>query len=428
MRRFSEKLFSKVLPLILLIHLTPAFAQDDPMDQTFSIEMVGAEIVDVVRLIGDQAGLNVIAGDGVTGTVTADFDGVTVRDALYAILKAHGYSFAIQGKIIIVKPADKKMIGELETLILKLNYINSDNLITPLKTVLSPDVGKIEPFTRIIARGGEAKSGLSNVVLITDVRENIPQIRKLIEELDVPIASINVSVKFIETNLDTTDNRGVDWSPSPITLGDATQSLAGEGIPLGWSNMTVATLNPKQLTDALNFLQGTGRSRLLSSPQITTLDNQQAKFETVTTVLIERLQFQQGSTGQSGVQPGGVGTTAITGLDEKDIGITLTVTPRVNDGNKITMIVKTTVEALLSSAEIDTDRPKTTKRTIDTQIPVNNGETAIIGGLISENLIESTAKVPILGDIPLIGFLFRSKTLKTEQRELLIFITPNIVG
>ncbi len=425
MKIFSHILLKMVFPLFLLTHSGMALAQDDPLDQTFSIEMSGADLVEILHLIADQAGLNVIAGPDVKGTVTADFDGVTVRDALDAILKANGFSYALQGNIIIVKPQDKEMVGELETLIQKLSFINSEDLRIPLSTVLSTR-GSMEAFTRVISRGGEATAGLSNVVLIRDVRENIPIIKKFIEDLDVPIASINVAVKFIETTLDTTSERGIDWSPSPIRLGKDSQGLGGAGIPLGWSSMTVATLNPSQLTEALNFLQGTGRSKLLSSPQITTLDNQQAKFETVTTVLIERLQFQQGLAGQTGT-PGTIGTTAISGLDEKDIGITLTVTPRVNEDNLITMIVQTTVEALLSSAEIETDRPKTTKRSVDTQINVKNGETAIIGGLISENLIESITKVPILGDIPLLGSLFRSTTMKTEQRELLIFITPNII-
>lgn len=418
MRSFSCTLLKMVLPLLLLIHSGATVAQDDPLDQTFSIEMSGADLVEILHLIADQAGLNVIAGPDVMGTVTADLDGVTVRDALNAILKANGFSYALQGNIIIVKPHDKEMVGELETLIQKLSFINSEDLRTPLSTILTTR-GSMEAFTRVIARGGAEIAGLSNVVLIRDVRENIPIIKKFIEELDVPVASINVAVKFIETTLDTTLERGINWSPSSIRLGE------GLGIPLGWSNMTVATLNPSQLTEALNFLQGTGRSKLLSSPQITTLDNQQAKFETVTTVLIERL-FLQGLAGQTGT-PGTIGTTAISDLDEKDIGITLTVTPRVNEGNMITLIVKTKVEALLSSAEIETDRPKTTRRSIETQIIVKNGETAIIGGLISENLIESINKVPILGDIPLLGFFFRSTNMKTEQRELLIFITPNIV-
>ncbi|MBT6631908.1 MAG: type II secretion system protein GspD, partial [Candidatus Marinimicrobia bacterium] len=101
--------------------------------------------------------------------------------------------------------------------------------------------------------------------------------------------------------------------------------------------------------------------------------------------------------------------------------------PRVNEGNKITLVVNTTVEALLSAAEVSTDKPRSTKRTVKTQVTVNNGDTVIIGGLIAENTIENLKFVPILNSIPLIGKLFQSTSIVKEQRELLIFITPNIV-
>ena len=91
------------------------------------------------------------------------------------------------------------------------------------------------------------------------------------------------------------------------------------------------------------------------------------------------------------------------------------------------MLVDAQVEALLSAAEIDTDKPRSTKRTVKTQVTVDNGNTAIIGGLIAENTRESKKFVPILSSIPLIGRLFKSTTIEKEQRELLIFITPTIV-
>ena len=91
------------------------------------------------------------------------------------------------------------------------------------------------------------------------------------------------------------------------------------------------------------------------------------------------------------------------------------------------MLVDAQVEALLSAAEIDTEKPRSTKRTVKTQVTVVNGNTAIIGGLIAENTLESKKFVPILSSIPLFGNLFKSSTIEKEQRELLIFITPTIV-
>ena len=103
------------------------------------------------------------------------------------------------------------------------------------------------------------------------------------------------------------------------------------------------------------------------------------------------------------------------------------MTPRINEGSKITLLVDATVEALLSAAEINTDKPRSTKRTVKTQVTVRDGDTVIIGGLIAENVLENKKFVPILSAIPFLGQMFQSTSIEKEQRELLIFITPTII-
>ena len=115
-------------------------------------------------------------------------------------------------------------------------------------------------------------------------------------------------------------------------------------------------------------------------------------------------------------------------ITEKDVGINLTVTPRINDESRITLVVDASVEALLSAAEVSTDKPRSTRRTVRTQVTVNDGDTVIIGGLIAENTIENKKFIPVLSTLPFLGRMFQSTTIDKEQRELLIFITPNVVG
>ena len=124
----------------------------------------------------------------------------------------------------------------------------------------------------------------------------------------------------------------------------------------------------------------------------------------------------------------GVSNYNLNQITEKDVGIDLRVTPRINDQSRITLLVNASVEALLSAAEVLTDKPRSTKRTVRTQVTVNDGDTVIIGGLIAENVIENRKYIPVLSNIPFIGKLFQSTSVDKEQRELLIFITPNIVG
>jgi general secretion pathway protein D len=195
----------------------------------------------------------------------------------------------------------------------------------------------------------------------------------------------------------------------------------------------VGTLNPTQLVSALRIMQARGNSKLLSSPQVTTMDNHQAETEVVTTVYIEGMTNQSNQSNQStGITPQlnnfNSGFINLNTVQEKDIGIKLQVTPRINEGDRITLVVNATVEALLSAAEVSTDKPRSTKRTVRTQVTVDNGSTAIIGGLIAENVIENIKFIPILSAIPIIGKLFQSTSTEIEQRELLIFITPTVVN
>ena len=136
------------------------------------------------------------------------------------------------------------------------------------------------------------------------------------------------------------------------------------------------------------------------------------------------------SSTNSGANTGGYTniTSSSRQVTEKDVGIDLQVTPRINDENRITLLVNASVEALLSSAEVMTDKPRSTKRTVRTQVTVNAGDTVIIGGLIAENAIENRKFIPVLSELPFIGRIFRSTSIDKEQRELLIFITPNVVG
>jgi len=187
-------------------------------------------------------------------------------------------------------------------------------------------------------------------------------------------------------------------------------------------------------------MEAEGRSKLLSSPSVTTLDNHEATTTVTTTVYIEgqvnQQQQQYGQREQSAsiYQQGSQGTTNPYGLynpnqiTEKSIGIQLSVTPRINHINKITLIVNASVEALLGAAEVSTDKPRSTTREVKTQVTVNDGDTVILGGLIAENTIENIKYVPILSSLPLVGRFFKSTSIEKEQRELLIFITPSIIG
>ena len=402
--------------------------------------MKDSDIKNVLMLIGELTGLNIVVSPSVRDTITANLENVSVKAALDVILKPNGYSYFTQENIIIVKGADSEIVRELETVVLKLKYINSDDLSGPLQAVLS-EQGKVQSFTPVVtATGG---GGVSNVIIISDVQERIPNILNMVEELDKPIANINISCRFIESGVDSAKGAGIDWSRNnPIFLG-GTNDTSGTLWPFNLNDITIATLNPFQFGQAWRLMQARGESKILASPQLTTLDNHAASTQITTTIYIEGSVSNMGRSGsQNNIQTGGGGATNTNTqyggynnmnantrqITEKDVGIDLQVTPRINDENRITLLVNATVEALLSAAEVLTDKPRSTRRTVSTQVTVNAGDTVIIGGLIAENAIENRKFVPVLSDLPFIGKIFQSTSIDKEQRELLIFITPNVVG
>ncbi|SVB03641.1 uncharacterized protein METZ01_LOCUS156495, partial [marine metagenome] len=407
------------------------------LDQQMSINMKNSDIKNVLMLIGELTGLNIVISPAVKDTVTANLEGVTVRTALDAILQPNGYSYFVRENIIIVKTTKTEMVGELETVIIKLKYISSNGLEAPLTAVMSKR-GKMQSFMPLIAGAGSgAGNSDANIIVISDMQDNIPPIMKMIAELDKPIPNINIAIRFIETQLDTSRGIGLDWSRRPLQLGGTTDSLSADW-PISMNNMTIATLSPTQFMSAMDIMEAEGKSKLLSSPQVTTLDNHEASTDVVTTVYIEgNIQKNTQNNNMSQYRTDNQGNLVsnqfgsmnfLNQITEKDIGIKLTVTPRINHVSKITLVVNASVEALLGAAEVTTDKPRSTKRTVKTQVTVTDGDTVILGGLITENTIENKKYIPVLSSLPLLGRFFQSTAIEKEQRELLIFITPSIIG
>ena len=212
------------------------------LNEKMSINMKDSDIKNILMLIGELTGLNIVISPAVKDTITATLENVSVKAALDAILKPNGYNYFVQENIIIVKGIDTEMVGELETVVVKLKYINSDDLSGALDAVMSSR-GKLQSFTPLVT--SQSTKGASNIIIISDVQENIVHILNMIDQLDVPIPNINIAVRFIETNLDTTRGHGIDWSRATVQLGGTTDTSLSM---LNLNNITIATF-PKVLDD-----------------------------------------------------------------------------------------------------------------------------------------------------------------------------------
>jgi type II secretory pathway component GspD/PulD (secretin) len=456
-------------------------------ETTVSLNFRNADLQEILRLLAVQNNLNVIASDDVKGKVTVTLNDVTLGAALDAILKVNGYDWFLQENIVVVKPTDFEMSGELETRVYKLEYADASAVSTAIINVLTPK-GKLQVFSPVskggfvggggitgatgqgtAATGGAAAGGLGGLLgsfgggattgavsptaaggttgaagvtggaggglgipaadhlLVTDVYWNFDRIEEVIYKLDKRIPQINISVKFVETKLSLDERLGINWNMrstlSGITPRDATTTGAaqdamelGGGLKFGNNNLKIATLSLPMFTSLLEILSTDDDTRLIQEPQVTTFDNTLATVSVGTSYPIL---VPSAEGGLAGTQP--------PTFQDEEVNIELSVQPRINEDRFISMTINTTVQALVGMAGPDADRPIISERTAKTQIMVDNSETLLIGGLIFDQQIESQTKVPVLGDIPLIKGFFKHTTTKTEQRELLIFITPTIV-
>jgi len=236
-----------------------------------------------------------------------------------------------------------------------------------------------------------------------------------LKEMDKPLPQVSIEARFIETRLTKDEAMGIDWSMR-LRMAGVTTPLPF--IPaMHWEEMTIATLSPAELTALLEILQREGRSRLLSNPHVATLENQPAVITVGTTVPIRQVMIEP-ATGRE-----------IVTYVERYIPISLKVTPRISEDKYITMTITPSVEEIVEwRGPPGEERPVTSKREATTQITVRDGETITIGGLIKEDRIRTTGKIPILGDIPILSRLFRYDKIERKRSELLILITPHILS
>lgn len=461
-RNGTNLIFSWV-PTVTEIQQRARVREVNQFDITVTLNFKDAELVNVLRLLSKQNGLNIIAGEDVTGRVTANLQDVSLGDALDALLKVNGYDWFIKENIIVVKPQDMELQGELETRIYKLEYVDAGAIAVALTNVLT-EKGKVQIFSKVIAGGaagaggaggatggaaggGGAGGGISalvglagggaggagggtagaggaaggaaggigtDILLVSDLHNNFSEIERVINELDQSIPQINIAVKFIETNLDLEERLGINWNLRASLMGGE----QSKGFPIGkWKSLSLATLDVLSFTAILDILSSDNQTRLIQEPQVTTADNTMASV-TVGTTYPVTVPAAEG--GLAGTQP-------VT-FEDQEIKISLNVKPRINEKIFITMNISAQVQALVGFAGPNADRPIVSERTTTTQIRVGNGETLLIGGLIFEEEGQAVSKLPLLGSIPLIGGLFRNKSEVTKQRELLIFITPNIIS
>lgn len=383
-----------VLSVTLCSLVMSCFAQK--LDRIVSLKFKDAQLVDVLNSIAKQNDLNIIIPEEVKGTVTVSLDNVDLKAALDTILAVNNYAFVKRGNIISIVPLTEK---ESETQVLKLNYVQANTVMALLQPNLSARA-KIQVDTR------------TNTMIISSPElADFDIAKKLLKELDKPISQVLIKAKIVEVTLDESDTLGINWettvNASIKGLDSAKASLVTKA-----GNFSFSTLDTTQLTAIFSMLMTKMKSNLLSSPEIVTLDNQSAKIN-----VGRKIAYQEAT------QTAG-GTTYETKFI--DVGTMLTVTPQIHRQGMITLDLHPEVSDL--TGYTPENQPLIGTKEATTKVTVREGQTIVIGGLITEQVLLTKSGIPILKDIPILGHLFGTTINQTVKTNLLIFVTPYILN
>jgi len=429
-----------LLAIAACLASTPWGAQGEPA-ATATFNFKGARGSDALRLIANQFGYSVVMGDGVGGTLTASLNQVTLEQALEYVSQATGCEYVLRDRIVLVNPSAPS------SRVFSLKYMSPAAAAGAVSKMLS-EKGSAEPYTGLGEKEFATGGAMSNALIVTDTPARLERVARVIEAMDVRPRQVSIEAKLVESVLGVNEKLGFDWQlrasaagatlpttfPFPkdqgsgVLTGTPNPNVpvggAGPAFPPGQtfpyansSDFKFGKLSFQEFTVAMEILKEQSNTNLVSAPQVTTLDNQQAEIIVGQVVPIATYEHSQLA-----------GTLLLSGYEEKKIGVRLVVTPHFANDSTMVITVSPEVSEILEYRGQFNERPVTSTRSATTQIVMKSGETVMIGGLITSLDRKIVRKVPVLGDIPLLGYLFRHKTVSKDKVDLMIFITPHITA
>ncbi|MDP2654550.1 MAG: secretin N-terminal domain-containing protein [Candidatus Omnitrophota bacterium] len=422
-----------------------------------SMDFQDASLVDVLKIFSQQSQFNLVTSEALANKrVTVYLDNVPVHEALNQILKANSLTYEIQpdNDIYIVKPLAKPEV-ELITKVFPLRHSMVNN--SKIKSLLKIEADEGQSGGGGGGAGGGAASGgdqektgitgavkailtdkgkvvedpRTNSLIITDIASNFPMIESTIAKLDIAIPQILIEVEMLEVSKDTSNQIGIKIGDTPLVFSggqrdhfypwDQNRLLDSGNATFEDAQYRVGTIDASGLSATLQFLRTQTDTRNLARPRILTLDNETAQIKISTNEAIG-IKDQQSSSENI--------TTQSVEAERVETGVFLTVTPQVNtQTQEITMaIIPKVIIARQGATFSNTTFRDPEERASQSLLRVHSGDTIVIGGLVRSDNSNTVTKVPILGDIPLIGAAFRHKDKADVERELIIFITPHIVS
>lgn len=294
----------------------------------------------------------------------------------------------------------------------KISYAKAEDLAKTIAPLLTKDLGNLQYDTR------------SNTIIVTDIAPKITEISTVVTALDKNEKEVLIEAKIVQIELRDDMEMGINWETVLPNTQHRVVNLKSEfGIanvnPVGMS--TIGTLDRDGYTVVMKMIATLGKSRLLSNPRIAVVNNQEARILVGT---------QTPYVTDSTTTPAAGPTTTAETVNFVDTGVKLHVTPTIHEDGFITMKIKPEVSNIPRSivTSVNNEIPVVDTSEVETVVRVKDGVTIIIGGLIKDEMRSTKNKVPLLGDIPVLGAAFRNKTHNTDKSEIVIFLTPHIIS
>ncbi len=396
------------------------------MLKRISIDFRDMPIDDVIRVMAEQADVDIVKSPKVIGNVTATLTGVPLEEALDNILAAHGYGYVTGKNMIRIAPVDE--ITEKD-----------ERLANKIYHITYADVAQVEKaLEKFVSKRGSLSASLATShIIVTDTESNIKAIDTFIDEIDRITPQVLVEVRIYDITSRNLLDLGVEWNVGQTTdfpAGGIGTDPTGKTSPFSTGIFTNPTNKTGLITDVTGALrfgwltsdvdidvqlraqQEIVEAKLLANPRILVLDNEKALFD----IVQERPYVERTISG----------TQITETIKFKDIGVKLEVTPHVTRDNMLRLHIMPEFSVLVELVSLSTGTtniPVIDTRKADTIALVKSGSTVVLGGMRKKDVSTQINKIPLLGDLPLIGGLFRFEGEDTAVTELVVFITPRIV-
>ena len=392
-----------------------------------SIEVRDMAVRDVINLISEQSGANMVLASGIEGNLTLKLKQIPWDQALMIVLKSQNLGYVRQGNVLRIAPnsalqaeADfaKKIIDAqhaaepLKVKIIPVSYAKVADMADRVKGILSKDRGSAVPDPR------------TSSLIITDTPDILERATNLIKALDTPPLQVLIEGKVIEAKEDFSREFGINWDTQGggTAIGDLTmgrnnltfnQGLPGTPNALG--SFQIGTLNFFGTLEAqLGLAETESKAKVISAPRVVVMNNENAQIEQTLQVLV--------AGPPTVTSTGALSPSTYTPIDTK---LTLLVTPQVTTDGDVMMDV--TINRDFLGARPAGGTPDINRRSAKTKVMVRNGQTAVIGGIYQSDMSEGETGIPWIRNIPVLGWLFKNHTTKSAKNELMLFLTPRIL-